>query len=657
MIRISQCLLFAGCLLVACITQSCGANIDPKPEISLRETVRNTALFDLQKKSVVIKGSVTDLSISKINVRVTNGDGISYHTTALVRNNKFQCAYPKDFKGAKLTKPTSLFIDASDDPAFSVSSASTHQAEAVALVYDSKTKMVPDIASGFTTDLYDIKGRSDKSSKDWKTVSSLINLYMHSKAARIVGIGKQDFDLNKTNDFNFYKNNIALYDFYNRDRDWSTPLGHRPARTFWKSVWNTWFNSSNDNPIDGNKNNNDPSNYTPYAFSNDFSDILISYQMRLHGMKPFDDNLKSMCNEATRNLLAMQHKDPTNFSLINSRGTQEHYTAGAFRYGMFVNGEYMSEGNGWFYNPAFLDYIAGGVLNGRCLWAMGEALKADPHGPLADELKSAIALTIKFCLNDALQYGYAHKISNGNVYWRDAGEHAYLVVGMVAACKVAPELVVLNPEGKAPVTLKEACVSALNALVDLKQPQNQWAMYPNVDSMAIAALADGVDVLRNHPDAKVWKKTASDVADAWMNAKVPASELPVKPVNFGLRLGPNKMTFNWSRIAPNGWKNRNFIFYYQTGHWMHALSRLYAVTGNARYLKRTEAMLSYLCGDNPFGVRLMNELGGVYNWTEDSNGDGIEDYLKQDMYPESTAFCQIGTMHLMRAVVGKKSSR
>jgi hypothetical protein len=49
-------------------------------------------------------------------------------------------------------------------------------------------------------------------------------------------------------------------------------------------------------------------------------------------------------------------------------------------------------------------------------------------------------------------------------------------------------------------------------------------------------------------------------------------------------------------------------------------------------------------------VRLFNELGGVYNWVDDMDGDGVEDFLKQDQYPESTAFCQIGIFHLMRAM-------
>jgi hypothetical protein len=61
-------------------------------------------------------------------------------------------------------------------------------------------------------------------------------------------------------------------------------------------------------------------------------------------------------------------------------------------------------------------------------------------------------------------------------------------------------------------------------------------------------------------------------------------------------------------------------------------------------------MVSYLCGANPWRVRLLNELGGVYNWVEDRNGDGVEDHLKQDMYPESTAFCQIGINHLLKAI-------
>jgi hypothetical protein len=114
------------------------------------------------------------------------------------------------------------------------------------------------------------------------------------------------------------------------------------------------------------------------------------------------------------------------------------------------------------------------------------------------------------------------------------------------------------------------------------------------------------------------------------------------------------MTYNWSRLSPS-WGSRNYIFFYQSGHWIQALSRLYALTGEPRYRRRAEAMVSYFCGDNPWGLRLINEIGGVYNWVEDRDGDGVEDNLKQDMYPESTDFCQIGIMHLMRAIIDHKS--
>jgi hypothetical protein len=40
----------------------------------------------------------------------------------------------------------------------------------------------------------------------------------------------------------------------------------------------------------------------------------------------------------------------------------------------------------------------------------------------------------------------------------------------------------------------------------------------------------------------------------------------------------------------------------------------------------------------------------VYNWVEDKNLDGVEDELKYDLYPESTAFCQIGIMYYMRVL-------
>ena len=113
---------------------------------------------------------------------------------------------------------------------------------------------------------------------------------------------------------------------------------------------------------------------------------------------------------------------------------------------------------------------------------------------------------------------------------------------------------------------------------------------------------------------------------------------------FRSRVAPERMTYIW----PGADHPR--VFYYQTGHWIHALADLHALTGDARYRQRAEAMVSYLCGNNPWQVRLFNELGAVYNWTDDADRDGLQDQLRQDMYPESTAFCQIGIMRLWQAI-------
>ena len=321
-----------------------------------------------------------------------------------------------------------------------------------------------------------------------------------------------------------------------------------------------------------------------------------------------------------------------------------YYTVGAFRYGMFENGDFLTEGKGWFYNPKFRDYAHGGVLNGRAVWALGEALRHDPRGPQAAALRDAVAVGLKFCLHDGLAGGYTKTTCLGNAYWRDAGEHAYLVLGMLAACEVAPDLPVRLGETAAPGLLKKLCAEALTALVDLEKPAHHWTIYPNVDSMAIAALAQGARLLPHEPAAARWRDTAVHVADAWLAAKVDARECAGPPVHFGLRTAPDRMTYIWPGA------DRARFFYYQSGHWIHALADLHALTGDARYRQRAEAMVSYLCGHNPWQVRLFNELGGVYNWTDDANRDGVQDQLRQDMYPESTAFCQIGILRLWQAL-------
>jgi hypothetical protein len=84
---------------------------------------------------------------------------------------------------------------------------------------------------------------------------------------------------------------------------------------------------------------------------------------------------------------------------------------------------------------------------------------------------------------------------------------------------------------------------------------------------------------------------------------------------------------------------------YMNGHWLHALAAMHALTGEARYKERGERLLSYLCGDNALRIRLINELGAVCNNVADSDGDGQDDQIFWNGYPESTAFVQIGLLH------------
>lgn len=616
--------------------------------ISLHDTVVPSALADAATGNVTIAGAVGTDGVASVLVRVTTSRGQTSVATTPVRGRAFRCTYPGDFAGAPPLASGMLFADATTAEDFDASRPGCCQAEAALVVYDSRQGRAPELPSAFTNDLLDRAGRTDRECAEWPTIRALVNLYMRSRAARIVRAGRSDFDLADDRDLAWFKNRLTLYEFDHRDRDWTKRLGHREARTFWQAVWNTWFTASNDHPLDGNPTNRAPSNYRPYAFANDFSDNLIMYAMRLRVASPLDDNLTAMVREAAANMLAMQHRDSANFALRDARGKQETYTAGAFRYGMFENGELMTEGTGWFVNPAHLDYVRGGVFNGRSLWALGESLKHDPHGPLAPRLRDGIALGVKFCLQDAVALGYARRTKAGNVYWYDAGEHGYLLLGMLAACEVAPDMMVLSPKGQAAVTLRDACGAALDALVDLELPQHQWSVYTNKDPIAIAALAAGVRLFPNHEHAARWREVAERVADAWIAATAP--DYPAPLVHFGLRIGPATMTFNWSRLTKREAHNHNTIHFYLTGHWIHALADLYALTGEARYRRRAEAMVSYLCGDNPWRVRIFNEIGGVYNWVDDTDGDGIEDELKQDMYPESTCFCQIGIMRLAEAV-------
>ena len=81
---------------------------------------------------------------------------------------------------------------------------------------------------------------------------------------------------------------------------------------------------------------------------------------------------------------------------------------------------------------------------------------------------------------------------------------------------------------------------------------------------------------------------------------------------------------------------------------LHTLASLHRAAHEPRYLARANALAAYYCGANPLHVRLLSEIGSVNNRVSDRDGDGVEDHLVWDAYPESTAFFQIGLLHLMR---------
>ncbi len=629
-------------VVVAASVAMAASNAPKDVPITVRETVVPSAIREVRDGDVTLAGRVRRGDPAQVTIRVTTSHADMCVTRATVSSGRFRCRYPSDFPAAPSLEPCMLFIDVWGDRTVDPAGTQPPTAEAALLIYDGKAGRLPEMPSAFTNDLLDARGRTDAESAEWPIIQTLVNLYMHSRAARIVGVGRPDFDLKRDHDLRYYKDSLALYEFDYRDREWSKPLAHRVRRHFWQAVWDRWFNTTNNHPLDGDDANNEPSNVVPYTFANDFADILIAYLMRMDLTEALDDNLRTMCREGLENLLVMQHRGPDTFAVRDRKGRTHTYTAGAFRYGMFENGDFLTEGKGWFYNPEHGDYLRGGVFNGRAIWGLGEGLKRFHKEPIAKRLTEAIRLGVGFCLNDAVRHGYARVTRGNRVCWYDPGEQGYLLLGLLAACEVAPELPVpVWPDGKG-IPLAECCARSLGALLDLVKPHHQWMTYADKDSMVIAALADGARILKHHPDAPRWRQAATAAADAWLAARPDPSEYPAPPIHFGRRVGPRRMTYRWP--------DRTFIFFYKTGHWIHALAKLVALTGDERYRLRAEAMLSYLCGANPWQVRLLNEHGGVYNWVEDTDGDGIEDELKQDMYPESTAFCHIGVGHLLRAI-------
>ncbi len=130
-------------------------------------------------------------------------------------------------------------------------------------------------------------------------------------------------------------------------------------------------------------------------------------------------------------------------------------------------------------------------------------------------------------------------------------------------------------------------------------------------------------------------------ADRWLALKPVGPATAVPSPMFGHMIDGEGMTFVLGK------KEHAHVSLYVGGHWMHALALLYDVTREERYRLRAEAILGYYCGANPVSVRLLNELGAVYNRVSDMDGDGAEDAVHWNGYPESTAFVQIGLLHML----------
>ena len=603
----------------------------PKPDVDFRETFRPSPVRMADEGVVKISGSS---SAAKVTVRVTRSTGGSHQIETGVNDGKFICRYPVDFPGAGPLVAELLYVDVETGP-----DLLKQRAEGVIIVSGKDTAR-PDLPSAFTDDFIDVTGKKDRAASTWKNHRELVNLFMRSRGAELSGIGRADFDLQKQTHFARFKLMGTLYDFDHRDLNWTLPLNNRVARTFWQAEWNRWFGPGNDHPWDGDPNNRRPENYRPYTFANDLADLYILHQMRRSAAAVVTDNRAAMCDESLANLIALQHRGSDNFA----KAASERYTAGAFRYGLFETGEWLEEGTGWFISPKSGDHLHGGVFNGRSVWALGESLKHDPSGPNAKAAAESLALALRFCLHDGLEKKYTKQVGEGLPFWRQAGEHGYLTLGMLAAASVMPDLPVQLDPGSPPKRLSEVTVRALDALVASLNPDGHWTKYPDQDAMGLAALAEGALVFPKHTGAGAWRGAAARVADGWLAAKHDPSELATHCDHFGRREG-SKMTYYV------GDKPEVHINLYISGLWLHTLAKTYQLTGETRYRARAEGMLTYLCGDNPFNARLLNEIGGVPNIIRDTGDENSR--LTWDCYPESTAFVQIGLLHWLDAIQSK----
>ncbi len=647
---------FAGCTsLGVFIATVCIATTTTAREltVSLRDLVATSPFRDLAATSDLrIEGGVSDPTLNEIWLRVTDGAGRTTTTQAKVSAGRFTARYPHDFAEAGELQPSIYCIDAA--PA--AGAAATDRAEAVVLVYDSRAERLPAMPAAFTTDLRAADGRVDAAAPEWTRTRALMNLYFQSRSAALAGVGRTDFDLAHPTDLAFFKHGLALFDFDARDRDWSTPLGRRVARSFWQAVWDSWFGPSNDNerpPGSGV--------YPAFTFANDTADILVAHLRRWRlasaTVDPAEDNLATLCNEVLLNLAAMQRteNDPAPVQL----GVEG---PGAFYYGMFADGELMLDGTGWFAAPGRGDHRRGGVFLGRSLWAVGEALGRPLPGMDEATLRTTLRRGLRWAFglarersDDGQPYVRAIRARDGSgatrPLWRSPGEHAYLLLGLIAANE-RPEIAALRvfDAGEFGFTESQTVQSlaqlGLEALADAVQPEGYWSTFADIDATAVAAMARGAMAFSTHSSARRWRDVAVRVADGWLTAR------PVDGAYRGPVILPvgRRTPENLGELRYRAHQSTStHLTYFHAGLWLQALAEMEALTGDDRYGRRFDEVFGYFCGNNPFDARLFTETGGVYNFVTDTDGDTIEDRLHFDLYPESTAFVQIGVLrHLER---------
>ena len=591
----------------------------------LPSPIRNAA-----SGSLLIRGTAPS-SASSCTVSVTlSTTGSSFSAPATITDGTFSLRYPDNFPAAPPLVPALLYLDVLSNP------NNVPDAEALLVIHGPTP---PDLPLPFSDDALDASGHRDQNAAQVPLHRALVNHFLHSRAASLMGIRRPDFDLAKPADLTWFRNHAALYDFDHRDRDWSTPLGHRPARGFWQAVWNRWFNASNNHPWDGNPANTSPDNFRPYTFTNDAADLAVLYAMLRRASPAAPDHRHGLLLEVMENLLALQHRSPDDFALPDASGRREHYSAGAFRYGMFESGEWLTEGTGWFANPRFRDFAHGGVFNGRAVWALGEVLAADPHSPLAPRLRDALALTLRFCLRDGLAQRYTSLTPSGLPLWNHPGEHGYLLLGLTAACRSIPDFPIALHPAKPPRPLRDISADALDALTESASPDGSWTDYANVNAVNIAALASGTLALPSHPRAATWRSAALKATSLWLSLSSQPDDAAVFGPLFGDRRG-NSMTFHHANANAHA-------DLYVSGHWLHALALTHRATSLPAALDRANSLAACLCGHNSLSVRLLSEIGSINNRITAPSSPSLPPRLAWDAYPESTAFFQIGLLHLL----------